>query len=121
MIGINLAALGIRFSLRFGRKTRRVIHVIPENVLAIIAIFSSVENMLVPKIVHILRRRGDNFFVALLCERIEKAPVLELYIFGVFVAPAHLFHCFVPHGTKIHVADVPFGKQFLKHVVPASI
>ncbi len=70
--------------LFFRTETWRVIHIVAENLLAILAIPSGIEDVLMPELVHVKRRRRDGNFRALARESKRKRRLRGYREFGFF-------------------------------------
>jgi len=76
-----------------------VINVVAENHVAIVTVLSGIEDVLMPELVHVRRRRRNEILLALVGERVKKSPVLEFYLFRFFGSPTQLFNNLAPHGA----------------------
>jgi hypothetical protein len=87
---IDLPSACICLGLLFRVETWRVIHIVAENPLAILAILSGIEDVLMPEFVHFKRRRRNGMFRAVARESIEKSSVFEFHLCRLFGAPTQM-------------------------------
>jgi hypothetical protein len=84
-----------------------VIYVVTEYRVTIRAVFPGVEYMLVPELVHLIRR-GNDIVLVLAGHRVEKPFIVVLHAHRLFNGPPFLLHQAGPDGTQVQMADMPF-------------
>jgi hypothetical protein len=94
---IDLPSARICLGLLFRTETWRVIHVASENLLAILAVPSGIEDVLMPELVHFRRRRRNGMFRPLARESIEKSSVFEFHLCRLFGAPTQMLDDLKPN------------------------
>lgn len=83
-VRINLSPAPVSFGLLFRAQARCVIDIMAEDLVAIVAIFFGMENVLMPEFVYLFRRRRDCVFTSLMGKRIKESPVFEFHLVRVF-------------------------------------
>jgi hypothetical protein len=74
-----------------------VVHVVAENLIAVLPILARVEDVLVPELIYLSRRRRNDVSAIIAGERIEKSSVVEFHPLRLFRSPTQLFHNFPSH------------------------
>jgi hypothetical protein len=88
VLGVNFAPPRIGLALPFGIQSRSVVYVVPENRIAMFAVSPRVQDMLMPELIHLLRRRRKNLSFVRVGQGIEKPPVVALHARRLLPAPA---------------------------------
>jgi len=105
-----LAPALVGLALPFGIQSWGVVYVVAENSIAIFAVPARVKDMLMPELIHLLRRWRKNLSFAPVGQRIEEPLVVALYPRRLVLAPVELFYGLGAHRSQLQLLNVPLGK-----------
>jgi hypothetical protein len=104
---VDLKPPRVRPALVIRSQVRDVIYIVAEDRVTIPAVPPRVEYVLVPELVHILIRRGDDIVLALAGQRVKEPFVATLNALRLFNAPAFLLDQAGADGTQVQLVDMP--------------
>jgi len=64
-----------------------VVHVVAENLVAVLPILARVEDVLMPELIYLSRRWRNDVFAIIAGERVEKSSVVEFHPLRLFRSP----------------------------------
>ena len=80
-----------------------MIHIVAENFLAIFSILTGIEDVLMPELIHVKRRRRDGNFRALARESKKKSSVFEFHLRGLVGTPTQTVHDFQSNRVQVQM------------------